>query len=85
MAAPLTEIVTWKLKEGATREKVEELLTSLMKIVNAIPRSEGFHKAGWGSVVGDDSERQYVVWIGWDDMEVRFLDGAPVTVGLTCV
>lgn len=67
--APLTEIVTWKLKEHAKREVVEELLTGLMKIVNTIPRSEGFHKAGWGSVLGDDSERQYIVWIGWDNME----------------
>ena len=68
--APLTEIVVWKLKEHAKKEVVEELLTGLMKIVNAIPRSEGMHKAGWGSVLED--ERQYIVMIGWDTMEVCY-------------
>ena len=75
--APLTEIVTWKLKEGAKREVVEELLTGLMKVVDAIPRSEGMHKAGWGTIQDEDPERQYVVWIGWDSMEARYMHGAP--------
>lgn len=68
MDAPLTEVVLWKLKSHAEKAKVEELLTGLMEIVNKIPRSEGMHKAGWGSVV--ENERQYVVMIGWDTMEV---------------
>jgi hypothetical protein len=68
LRAPVTEIVVWNLKENATSEKVKELLTALMKVVNNIPRSEGMHKAGWGSVL--DNERQYVVIIGWDSMEV---------------
>lgn len=69
--APLTEVVLWYLKPHATQAKVEELLTTLMGIVNKIPREEGMHRAGWGSVLGDP--RQYVVMIGWDSMEVRVM------------
>lgn len=65
--APLTEFVYWNLKEGADPATVRELLTRLMAVVNAIPREEGMHKAGWGSVVGDDTK--YFVVIGWDNME----------------
>lgn len=68
--APLTEFVVWDLKEGAEPATVTALLTKLMAVVNAIPREEGMHKAGWGSVIGD--ERKYVIMIGWDSMEVQF-------------
>lgn len=67
LSSPLTEIVLWNLKEGAKREKVEELLTALMSVVNAIPSSEGMYKAGWGPVLEND--RQFVVMIGWENME----------------
>lgn len=69
LEAPLTEIVLWTLREGASREKVEELLPALMRIVNAIPFSEGMYKAGWGPVSNNDG--QFVVMIGWETMEVR--------------
>ncbi|GJE96731.1 hypothetical protein PsYK624_129370 [Phanerochaete sordida] len=65
--APLTEFVYWNLKDGAEPAVVRALLTRLMAVVNAIPREEGMHKAGWGSVVGD--ETKYFVVIGWDTME----------------
>jgi len=65
--APLTEFVLWDLKEGAEPPVVRALLTRLMAVVDAIPRAEGMHRAGWGSVVGDD--RKYFVVIGWDSME----------------
>lgn len=81
--APLTEIVLWKLKDRAKKEVVEELLTGLMKIVNAIPRSAGMHKAGWGSV--PSNERQYVVMIGWDTMEVCCISCLSIGAGLTQV
>lgn len=68
LSAPLTEIVLWTLREDAPRPKVEELLTKLMEIVNNIPSSEGLYKADWGPVL--DNERQFVVLIGWENMEV---------------
>lgn len=70
LSAPLTELVFWDLKEGAEPAKVEELLTKLSAAVNAIPRAEGLHRAGWGSVVGD--KRKYAVINGWDSVDVRF-------------
>lgn len=69
LAAPLTEIVVWTLREGAPRRNVEELLTALMAVVNAIPFAEGMYKAGWGPVLND--ARKFVVMIGWSTMEVR--------------
>ncbi|PSS32078.1 hypothetical protein PHLCEN_2v2154 [Hermanssonia centrifuga] len=67
LSAPLTEIVLWTLKEGSPRAKVEELLTDLMTVVNGIPTSAGMHKAGWGPVL--ENEKQFVVLIGWENME----------------
>ncbi|KAF7790289.1 hypothetical protein EIP86_001243 [Pleurotus ostreatoroseus] len=67
LSAPLTEIVLWTLRDDAPRQKVEELLTKLMGIVNNIPSSEGLYKADWGPVL--DNERQFVVLIGWENME----------------
>ena len=75
LSSPLTEIVLWTKKAGASREKVEELLTALMRIVNTIPASEGMYKAGWGPVM--ENEDQFVVLIGWKNMEVRACGHAP--------
>jgi hypothetical protein len=68
--APLTEIVVWKMLEGVSRGAVEQLLTKLMDIVDNIPVEQGKYKAGWGRVINDNSEWQFVVMIGWRDMEV---------------
>ncbi|KAJ3554926.1 hypothetical protein NM688_g2851 [Phlebia brevispora] len=67
LSAPLTEIVLWTLRDGASRETVERLLTTLMRIVGSIPTSKGMYKAGWGPVL--DNEQQFVVLIGWENME----------------
>lgn len=69
LSAPLTEIVVWTLREGASRARVEELLAALVAVVSAIPFSKGMYGAGWGPVV--DDERTFVVLIGWSSMEVR--------------
>lgn len=83
LSAPLTEIVLWKMREGVKKETVEQLLTKLMSIVNKIPSKEGLYKAGWGRVMNDDPEWQFVVMIGWTDMEVkRFYASAVWTGGL---
>ncbi|KAI0093287.1 hypothetical protein BDY19DRAFT_989940 [Irpex rosettiformis] len=67
--APLTEVVVWKMREGASRAVVEQLLTKLMAIVTKIPIEEGKYKNGWGRIINEDKERQFIVLIGWTDME----------------
>ncbi|KAI0812446.1 hypothetical protein BC629DRAFT_938896 [Irpex lacteus] len=69
LSAPLTEIVVWKMREGASRAVVEQLLTKLMAIVSKIPVEEGKYKNGWGRILNEDAERQFIVLIGWTDME----------------
>lgn len=73
LSAPLTEIVVWKMREGASRAVVEQLLTKLMAIVSKIPIEEGKYKNGWGRILNEDAERQFIVLIGWTDMEVKQL------------
>ncbi|KAI0700938.1 hypothetical protein BC835DRAFT_322887 [Cytidiella melzeri] len=69
LGAPLTEIVTWRVRKGASRPVVEQLLTKLMGIVNKIPFEEGLYKAGWGRVINLDPEIHFIVMIGWTTME----------------
>ena len=70
--APLTEVVVWKMREGASRAVVEQLLTKLMSIVTKIPMEEGKYKNGWGRIINEDKEKQFIVLIGWTDMEVSW-------------
>ena len=69
LAAPLTEITIFTVKEEFCDEDFVPILASLTETLNGITtRFGGCGGATWGTVVG--SKKEYVLITGWNDLEV---------------
>ena len=69
LEAPVTELVVVDVKDGALPEDLEPGLTKLCNLVVTKYSGQGVRDAVWG--VTNESNKQYVVAIGWDSVQVR--------------
>ncbi|OBZ75177.1 hypothetical protein A0H81_04819 [Grifola frondosa] len=68
--APVTEIATFTLHEGQSKEQLEEWVNALVNGVNALPEDSGAYWASWGPSVEKDNV--LVVFIGWESVKAHF-------------
>jgi hypothetical protein len=66
LAAPVTEIVTIKLKEGIS---MDDLKDHLGKLSDVLRKSSGCHGVVWGECT--EHRDTLINLLGWDDIEVQ--------------
>lgn len=67
--APVTEYAIWKLKDTTDALHFRARLNALIVLILSFPKSAGVFPGGWG--VFHEDERQFMVLLGWESLEVR--------------
>ena len=71
LEAPVTEIATITLKNGADKDTLEELVEELSRAVSISPPESGAVSAAWGPSVEKDDV--FFLIIGWTSVDVSGL------------
>lgn len=66
--SPVTEIALFSLREGESKEKLEEYVSTLAKRIDALDADAGAFGPAWGPVVEHDNK--VVLFVGWTSVEV---------------
>ena len=78
--APVTELGLWDLKESTDRTQFSESGKTVVPRIYEKLSSEVF-EGGWGHVV--ESDRKFMICLGWYSVEVRVIIPAIRKLGLT--
>lgn len=65
LGAPITEFVTFTLKEGNTIDQLELLVQELHKLLPGTPK---FHGDSWAPIIGEPNVYHGI--LGWDSVQV---------------
>ncbi len=69
LEAPVTELATFTLNAGQSKDALEGLVDDLSKALNAAPRESGVVSSAWGPTI--EFENIVALFIGWTSLEVR--------------
>ncbi|RPD59183.1 hypothetical protein L226DRAFT_510337 [Lentinus tigrinus ALCF2SS1-7] len=70
LQAPVTELATFTLNPGQSKDALEGLVEDLSQAMNAAPRDSGVVHAAWGPTIEHDD--MVALFVGWTSIEAHW-------------
>ena len=82
LEAPVTELATFTLNPGQSKDALEGLVENLSQAMNAAPPESGVVHAAWGPTI--ELNDVVALFIGWTSVEVRVHDTSSCNFANPC-